>query len=224
MAVPTTTPLPTSPNRQAGAGEFPALADRFYAAMPQFQVDMNAVAAFADARAVAAEAAKAAAESARNAASGSATMATTQAARSETAAQQSQAAAAAAGAAAGLPAIEGRAGQALTVRLDGTGVAYNNEFSRYTLSARSTTALLDLAGRQVFRVNASAPLTLAFVDPPGADRAMVVVVQVAGSSAVTWPPGIAWAGGMQPVLAPNWTRVLLFWDGVAWSGSVGASA
>ena len=73
MAVPTTTPLPIPPNRQAGAGEFPALADRFYAAMPQFQTDMNTVAGFTEqqkeaavAAKTAAEAAKAAAESARS--------------------------------------------------------------------------------------------------------------------------------------------------------------
>lgn len=73
MAVPTTTPLPIPPNRTSGAGVFPALADRFYAAMPQFQTDMNTLATYsgqqaslADTARIAAEQAKAAAESARS--------------------------------------------------------------------------------------------------------------------------------------------------------------
>ena len=242
MAVPTVTPLPIPPNRTSGAGEFAAKADIFYGAMPKFQTDMNTLATYSGQQAAAAEAAKVAAETAKTAAAASATTATQQAQQATTngaaqvslakaeanksaaSAQQAQTAAAAAGASAGLPAIEGKGGEALTANLDGSGVGFNNAFSRYTLSSLSTAATLDLSKQQVFRVSATTPRTLAFTNPPAANRAMTVVVQITGTSAITWPSGIQWAGGSQPVLGATWTRVVLFWDGAGWSGSVGATA
>lgn len=224
MSVPTTTPLPTPPNRQAGAGEFPALADRFYAAMPQFQTDMNTLATYSGQQALVAQAAKTAAETANTAAENAKTAAAASANTATQQAQQAKTAAAAAGASAGLPAIEGKGGEALTANLDESGAGFNNAFSRYTLSSLSTTATLDLSKQQVFRVSATAPRTLAFTNPPAANRAMTVVVQITGTSAITWPSGIQWAGWSQPVLGATWTRVVLFWDGAGWSGSVGASA
>ncbi|MFT2184384.1 hypothetical protein [Pseudomonas putida] len=203
---------------------------------------MNTLATYSSQQALAAEAAKTAAETARNAAAGSATTAGQQATLAttngqaqvtlantarlgaEAAAQQAQTAAAAAGSSAGLPAINGKGGEALTANLDGSGVGFNNAFSRYTLSSLSTAATLDLSKQQVFRVSATTARTLAFANAPGSNRAIVVVVQITGTSAITWPAGIQWAGGSQPVLGATWTRVVLFWDGAGWSGSVGATA
>lgn len=224
MAVPTVTPLPIPPNRTSGAGEFAAKADIFYGAMPQFQTDMNTLATYSGQQALAAQAAKTAAETAKTAAEAAKTAAAASANTATQQAQQAQASAAAAGAAAGLPAIGGRGGEALTANLDESGVGFNNAFSRYTLSSLSTAATLDLSKQQVFRVSATTPRTLAFTNPPAANRAMTVVVQITGTSAITWPSGIQWAGGSQPVLGATWTRVVLFWDGAGWSGSVGATA
>ena len=93
-------------------------------------------------------------------------------------------------------------------------------FTRYDLESVATTATLDLAASNVFRVDASSPVTLAFANAPSADRAMTVVVHIAGNSAVTWPAGIDWDSDTAPELGDNETKVVLFWDGVEWSGFV----
>ncbi|NWO11725.1 hypothetical protein HLV40_15140 [Chromohalobacter salexigens] len=92
--------------------------------------------------------------------------------------------------------------------------------SRYDLASVATTDTLDLSLRQVFRVDASAARTLAFANAPGADRAMTVVVHITGNSAVTWPSGIDWDSDAAPELGDNETKVVLFWDGIEWSGFV----
>ena len=94
----------------------------------------------------------------------------------------------------------------------------DTSFPRYDLSSVATTDTLDLDVRQVFRVDASSPRTLAFANAPGADRAMTVVVHIAGNSAVTWPAGIDWDSDAAPELGDNETKVVLFWDGIEWSG------
>lgn len=90
--------------------------------------------------------------------------------------------------------------------------------TRYDLASISTTATLDLAASNVFRVDASVARTLAFANAPGANRAMTVVVHITGNSAVTWPVGIAWDDDEAPELGDSETKVVLFWDGTKWSG------
>ena len=90
--------------------------------------------------------------------------------------------------------------------------------TRYDLASISTTATLDLAASNVFRVDASVARTLAFANAPGANRAMTVVVHITGNSSVTWPTGIDWDSGAAPELGDSETKVVLFWDGVKWSG------
>ncbi len=58
MAVPAITPLPTPPNRQSAAAEFTEQADEFLGALPQFQVDTNNVASYAEQMAGEAETAR----------------------------------------------------------------------------------------------------------------------------------------------------------------------
>jgi len=94
--------------------------------------------------------------------------------------------------------------------------------SRYDLASASVTSVLDLATSQVFRVDASAPRTLAFANAPGANRAMTVVVHITGNSAVSWPAGIDWDSGAAPELGDTFTRVVLMWDGAGWTGFAGA--
>lgn len=91
---------------------------------------------------------------------------------------------------------------------------------RYDLASAATTDTLDLASSNVFRVDASVARTLSFANAPGADRAMTVVAHIAGNSAVTWPAGIDWDSDAAPELGDNETKVVLFWDGIEWSGFV----
>ncbi|MCG7598899.1 hypothetical protein MHM84_03810 [Halomonas sp. McH1-25] len=97
-------------------------------------------------------------------------------------------------------------------------------FNRYDLASASVTATLDLAQQQVFRVDASVSRTLAFANEPGLDRAMTVVVHISGNSAVTWPASITWDEGVAPELGAAFTRVVLMWDGVEWTGNARARA
>lgn len=94
------------------------------------------------------------------------------------------------------------------------------KLSRYDLASVSITATLDLATSNVFRVDASVARTLAFANAPGAGRAMTVVVHISGNSAVTWPAGIDWDSDAAPELGDTETKVVMFWDGVEWSGFV----
>lgn len=92
---------------------------------------------------------------------------------------------------------------------------------RYDLASATTTATLNLAQQQVFRVAATSNRTLSFSNAPGSGRAMTVVVRLTGSSGtITWPAGIAWSDSTAPELMGTWTIVTLFWDGNTWSGFV----
>lgn len=96
---------------------------------------------------------------------------------------------------------------------------------RIDLSVASTTDTLDLAVRQVFRVDATSNKTLVFANAPGADRAMSVVVKLLGSGGIiTWPAGIAWDNDTAPELGATFTTIVLFWDGTSWDGGVSRSA
>ena len=92
-------------------------------------------------------------------------------------------------------------------------------FPRYDLACVSTTATLNLATSNIFRVAASTPRTLSFSNAPGADRAMTVVITITGNSAVTWPSGITWVDGdAAPELGDTETEVVLLWNGIKWTG------
>lgn len=101
--------------------------------------------------------------------------------------------------------------------------ANNTAFPRYDLASAVTTATLDLAQQQVFRVDASTARTLSFVNAPGANRAMTVIIHITGNSTVTWPTEIEWDEGAAPELGSVFTRVILIWDGLGWTGNAGGS-
>lgn len=239
MPAPVIRKLPTPPNRQNAPAVFAERADAMVSALPGMVDDMNASAEFVDERAATAEASAQAAASSRNAAQQAATNASTNgaaqvqlakghadaAAGSATSAEGSRQGAeallAAVGSAAGLPSLEDAQGKALTATPD--GVAWSNEFSRYTLASVAATAILDLAKQQVFRIDASLPRTLSLANAPSAGRAMTVVLHITGKSAIAWPASIVWDEDEAPELGDTFTRVLLIWDGVSWTGSVGAA-
>ncbi|WP_109514758.1 hypothetical protein [Pseudomonas ovata] len=240
MATPTITPLPTPPSRQNSAGTFATLADNFMTALPPFAAQMNQALDFVDQRAddAAASAQEAetkgaaqvqAATQKANAASQSAQTAASQAAAAKTQADGSrafrdsaQAAAAAAQAAAGLPALAGKGGLPLMPKRDGTGVEYSSSLRKYDLDVSAATSVLDLGSGQVFKVNASVPRALSFINPPAAGRAMTVVLQITGTAVITWPEGILWNNSQEPVRGTQWTTVVLIWIGDGWVGSAGA--
>lgn len=98
--------------------------------------------------------------------------------------------------------------------------------SRYDLSARVLTGTeleLNLAECQIFRVGGTAPRIVSFVNPPGTNRPMVVIIHFVGAPAsVTWPSEIEW-DSTPPQFGPKLSRVILFWDGTRWTGFLGAS-
>lgn len=113
---------------------------------------------------------------------------------------------------------------ALDGKLSLTGGTLTGRLSSKTcdLASSSATDVLDLSIAQVFRVDASTTARmLSFQNLPGASRAMTVVVHVVGNNAVTWPAGITWDTETAPDLGPNFTRIILFWDGVEWTGVAG---
>lgn len=240
MATPTITPLPEAPSRQNSAGTFATLADNFMSALPQFADQMNLAIDYIG------DQAESAAESAQRASSNGATQVDLAAQRATSAAQSAQsasqqassaktqadaakgyrdtaqAAASAAQGAAGLPALSGKGGLPLVAKPDGTGVEYSGSLRRYDLDVLTTTAVLDMSLSQVFKINASQPRILTFANPPGATRAMSLVLHITGKAAITWPPGVLWNNSQVPVLGNAWTTVILIWVGDGWVGSVGA--
>ncbi|WPO32104.1 hypothetical protein REH59_10790 [Pseudomonas sp. BO3-4] len=242
MATPTITPLPEAPSRQNSAGTFATLADNFMSALPQFADQMNQAIDYIGGQA------ESAAESAQRASSNGAAQVDLAAQRAASAGQSAQsatqqasaakvqadaakgyrdtaqAAASAAQGAAGLPALSGKGGLPLVAKPDGTGVEYSGSLRRYDLDVATSTAVLDLALSQVFKVNATQQRTLSFANPPAASRAMSVVLHITGKANITWPAGILWNNSQVPVLGNNWTTVILIWIGDGWVGSVGARA
>ena len=106
-------------------------------------------------------------------------------------------------------------------------VRYNNawqRFNRYTLQVATTASTMDLSVQQTYRVDASVAgtINLSFTNVPDATRSMSVVVSVIGNVAtVNWPSGVNWNGGTGPTLGTGKTVVIMFWDGLAWTGVVG---
>lgn len=215
---PTINPLPPAPQRTDTPTEFSDKADSFVAALdPYRQQLVNAIDWQNTVLTETEQQASDAAQSAQQA-SDSAAGVSGYADAAEAAANTAESAAAAAQSAVGLPALSGNAGLPLVVDDDESGVSYSGSLRRYDLASVSTTATLDLAQSNVFRVDASTARTLSFANEPGADRAMTVVVHITGNSAVTWPAGIDWDSDAAPELGDNETKVVLFWDGVEWSG------
>lgn len=98
-------------------------------------------------------------------------------------------------------------------------------FPRYELNSTTSSATLNLASHQVFRVSATSNRTLSFSNVPGGGRAMTVVIRITGSSGtITWPSGIEWAEGTAPELRDAWTVVTLMRDGLTWRGFVSGGA
>lgn len=95
---------------------------------------------------------------------------------------------------------------------------------RYDLALRSATNELNFATGQVWQITHNANRTLTFINQPPADRSMVAVVIINGSTGtITWPANVQWSGGVIPTLGTTQTIITLLWTGTKWTGSVGAS-
>lgn len=214
----------TPPSRQSNPAQFAEQADAFYSDFPRLVTETNVSVEFVNQRAADADTSarssaesQAAAQQHRQAASQSATA-------SEAAKRDAQAAAAAAGSSAGLPAFSDNAGLMTVVNDGETGVRYTSSVRKIDVKSATATSVLDLAQSQVFRIDASSPRTLSFVNPPAANRAMTVVVHITGAEQVTFPSSVLWNNGVAPIQGGAWTTVVLLWVGTQWVGSVGAKA
>jgi hypothetical protein len=97
--------------------------------------------------------------------------------------------------------------------------------NKYSLLLGTSTGAVNLATSQVWKItDPGSTRTISITNPPAATRSMSVVLQVIGNRATNWPAGVQWADGLAPVLAANWTMIILTYiDGVVY-GSVGPSA
>lgn len=93
-----------------------------------------------------------------------------------------------------------------------------------TFKVAAATSAMDLGTVQNFTVDASVVRTLSFTNAPGAGRSRCVVLTINGNATITWPAGISWADGTQPVLGATFTTVVLYWNGTFWTGGTGPKA
>jgi len=95
---------------------------------------------------------------------------------------------------------------------------------RYDLKLSTTTTVLDFATAQVFQIAQTATRTLTFNNQPPANRSMVAVLIINGSTGIiNWPANVKWSGGVVPTLGTTQTVITLLWTGNGWTGSIGAS-
>lgn len=106
-----------------------------------------------------------------------------------------------------------------------SGVSAGTLLNKYSLLLGTSTGAVNLSTSQVWKItDPGSTRTISIANPPAATRSMSVVLQVIGNRATNWPAGIQWADGLAPVLAANWTMIILTYiDGVVY-GSVGPSA
>lgn len=106
-----------------------------------------------------------------------------------------------------------------------SGVSAGTLLNKYSLLLGTSTGAVNLATSQVWKItDPGSTRTISITNPPASTRSMSVVLQVIGNRATNWPAGVQWADGLAPVLAANWTMIILTYiDGVVY-GSVGPSA
>jgi hypothetical protein len=106
-----------------------------------------------------------------------------------------------------------------------SGIVDGTLLNKYSLLLGTSTGAVNLATSQVWKItDPGSTRTISITNPPASTRSMSVVLQVLGNRATNWPAGVQWADGLAPVLAANWTMIILTYiDGVVY-GSVGPSA
>jgi hypothetical protein len=72
---------------------------------------------------------------------------------------------------------------------------------------------IDLTTANNFQRTVTTATTFTFDNPPTGPRAFgfTLVLINGGSSAITWPVSIAWAGGVAPALSASGTDILVFY-------------
>lgn len=115
-------------------------------------------------------------------------------------------------------------GKPVPMRVSNTSIALDR-LQSYRLAATTTEGVIDLDVANVFRITANAPKTISFVNTPGSNVFLTIVIVVSGNTgALTWPSGIVWDAGIAPTLGANKTVITLVWDGTTWIGNMGAKA
>lgn len=109
---------------------------------------------------------------------------------------------------------------------DGEGWKSNVKTDAYTVKVEPPSEVsggeIDLDSQQVVVFNGTINQNITLTNPPGADRAMTMVIKFKGKGGtITWPAGILWAEDKVPELSDTFTVVVLLWDGEEWVGSTG---
>lgn len=109
---------------------------------------------------------------------------------------------------------------------DGEGWKNNVKTDAYTVKveppAEESGGEIDLESQQVVVFNGTINQNITLTNPPGADRAMTMVIKFKGKGGnITWPNDILWADDKVPELSDTFTVVVLMWDGEEWIGSAG---
>lgn len=106
-----------------------------------------------------------------------------------------------------------------------SGLSSGQAFDKYSVVNTNTSGAINLNTAQVWQLtDPGSARTVSISNPPPSGRSMSVVIKVIGNRATTWPAGIQWADGLAPVLAANWTFVILTYINGTIHGSVGPSA
>lgn len=97
-------------------------------------------------------------------------------------------------------------------------------FSKYNLGVVDATGNCDVSTGNVFRLSGANGFAATLSNLP-ADRATVIWFSVTGrGGSVSWPQGIIWNNGQQPILGATHTNVTVTWDGKVLMGGTGWSA
>ena len=97
-------------------------------------------------------------------------------------------------------------------------------FDTYDLAVELSEGVIELADSQVFRISntVNRVINLSITNQP-ADRALTIVLVIEGKAGtINWPGNIVWNAGAAPELGTNVSNVIIFWDGVRFTGTTGA--
>lgn len=112
--------------------------------------------------------------------------------------------------------------EALALKRDLT----DNAFTNYTLVSTDTVDTIDLSVAQLFRIDASVARTLSFANVPGAGKATTIVLylhNITAGLSHTWPAGVQWSGGGEPVMEGSWMNIIMLWTGAEWVANIGSA-
>ncbi len=92
-------------------------------------------------------------------------------------------------------------------------------FNNYKTKAKTSTSDINVSHANVHNVDGTVDHTLNIVGTTTSTEAITVVVCIEGYGGnITWTNSIRWNNGSEPTRGPNWTNIILFWNGLHWFG------